>query len=648
MSRARWMSPLVLLLAALPIMLAAEALPEKAPDGAKVASPAAVAWLKDVATYKRLVTDLAAPAMEGRGPGTIGIDKARDYLVNEFKQLGLAPAFKSANGEASYIQAFEISAGINAKEQQLLVLDKDGKASLTPKAGEHYGARGFSGDGEVTAPAVFVGYGAVDAAQHYDSYASATKDAIKGKVVVAYRFEPTDEKGAPTLIKNGKPGTWGEASNLVNKAKWAAERGAAALIVVNPPSKDEGGRIPSVAETQGSASAIPVIQMSSEVLRHMLRSAGWGDESAAKQLEKDANEGHTKVKDIGDLKLTVKVKMERVKATIHNVAAVLPGSGKLKDEYIVIGGHYDHLGFGGMGSLSRSGKQEIHHGADDNASGTAAVVLTASRLAQQAKSASAPADRKSVLFALFTGEERGLLGSAHMLRKPEELGLKLEQMSVMLNMDMTGRMEGNKLVASGAGSGDRFEPIIQAIAKEINLHVATDTAGMGIGGSDHQSFHAKSIPAVHFFTGIHPDYHKPSDTADKVNSEGGTKVVDLVTGMTLKLWDGSEKIAFQKVRMAHPAAGGPRGSGAYLGIVPNYASLDAETGCAIDGTSAGSPAEAAGLKPDDVIIAWDKTPVKNLRDLTAVIAAAKPGQEVTLKVKRAEKEADIKVKLGTR
>jgi hypothetical protein len=641
----RLFAVLFVVLASMSLALGAEVLPEKPVTGD--VKPAALGWLKDVETYKRLVTDLASDPMEGRGPGTLGLDKARDYLVNEFKRLGFTPAFRDEHGQASFIQPFEISAGIHAKEQSLVVLGKDGKAALSPKAGEHFGPRGFSGDGEVTAPLVFVGYGAVDKERKYDSYAGLAKDELKGKIVVAYRFEPVDADGLPTLMATPRKGAWGEASSLVNKAKWAADHGAAALLVVDPPSQDKEGAIASVAQTQGPAASIPVIQMAPEVFRFMLREAGLGDESVARQWERDANDNHTRIKQLDPLKATVKVKMERKKATIHNIGAVLPGAGSLKDEYLVIGGHYDHLGFGDAGSLSRSNKAEIHHGADDNASGTAGVVLTAMRFAEHAKAKDAPANRRSILFVLFSGEERGLLGSAHMLRKPEELGIKLEQMVAMLNMDMTGRMEGNKLIASGSGSGDKFEAMIQAAAKDLNIHIASD-GGMGIGGSDHQSFHAKSIPAVHFFTGIHVDYHKPSDTADKINSEGGTKTVDLVCKIAQQLWGSQDKIAFQKVRVTHAASGGPRGGGAFLGIVPNYASIDADDGCVIDGTSAGSPAEAAGLKGDDVITAWDKKPVKNLRDLTAMIGESKPGQEITMKVIRAKKEVEIKVKLGTR
>lgn len=654
MIRPRSFPALMAVVACSSLALQAQLLPEitqsvavttTATANAKLASSEVLA--KDIERYKQLVIDLASPEMEGRGPGTLGLDKSRDYLVKEFEKIGLVPAFKASNGGSSFLQEFEISAGVAAKQQELVLLDKEGKTLLEPRLGEQYGARGFSGDGQVTASLVFVGYGVVNTHGGYDSFKTLEKDALKGKIAVAYRFEPVDQEGKPTLMLDARAGQWGEASSLVNKAKWAAERGAAALLVVDPPSQDKGGAMPSVAATQGQAASIPVIQIKPDVFRMILRSGGLGDESTAKQWEKEANAGETKAHVFEAVQAKVAVKMERVKATVHNVAGVLPGAGKLKDEYIVIGGHYDHLGFGDIGSLARGGLRQTHHGADDNASGTAGVVISAATLAEAAKAQGAPADRRSILFVLFTGEERGLLGSAHMLRKPEELGIKLEQMVVMLNLDMTGRMEGNKLIASGSGSGDQFEALMSEISKPLNLNVVS-SAGMGIGGSDHQSFHAKSIPAVHFFTGIHPDYHKPTDTADKINHEGGTKVAHLVSGMTLKMWDKTERMKFQTVRMAHPAAGGPRGGGAYLGIVPNYASMEATDGCLIDGTSNGSPAEKAGLKPDDKITSWNGKPVKNLHDLTALLAQSKAGDDIKVGLKRAGKDTEIQVKLGTR
>lgn len=630
------------------VTLSAEVASEKINSGdVAVVKSSSLDWSSDQATYKKLVIDLADPSMEGRGPGTQGIDKARDYLVSELKKIGLEPAFKSAKGEKSFLQEFEISAGIAAKEQELVLLDKAGKVILEPKLNEHFSARGFSGDGKASATLVFIGYGISDPHGAYDSFKTLEKDALKGKVAVAYRYEPVDEEGRPTLIEGAKAGQWGQASSLINKANWAAKHGAAALLVVDPPSQDAGGSMPSVAATQGSAATIPVIQIKPEIFRMMLRSNHLGDVSTAKQWEKEANAGETKVHVLSSVQAKLTVNMERVKATVHNIAGVLPGAGKLKDEYIVIGGHYDHLGFGDMGSLARDGLRQIHHGADDNASGTAGVIISAVALAQAAKASDAPQDRRTILFALFTGEERGLLGSAYMLRKPEEMGIKLEQIDFMLNMDMTGRMNGNKLIASGSGSGEQFEAIMAQAAKPLNLHVAS-SSGMGIGGSDHQSFHAKSIPAVHFFTGIHPDYHKPSDTADKINVEGGVKSAHLVTSIVMSQWGASERIKFQAVRMAHPAAGGPRGGGAYLGIVPNYASMDATDGCLIDGTSNGSPAAAAGLKPDDKITSWNGKAVKNLQDLTNMLRDSKAGDEITVGLQRSGKPVEIKIKLGTR
>jgi Zn-dependent M28 family amino/carboxypeptidase len=337
------------------------------------------------------------------------------------------------------------------------------------------------------------------------------------------------------------------------------------------------------------------------------------------------------------------VELTRAKATIHNVAGWLEGKGKLKDQVIVIGAHYDHLGHGGPGAIGKAAPDAIYHGADDNASGTAGVVLLARRFAALARDRDA--DRRSLLFVCFSGEERGLLGSQHMLAHIGELGIKHEQMVAMFNFDMIGRMKEDKVIVVGTGSGDLFEKLMKDAAAVTDVKAVS---GGAVGGSDHQSFHARKIPAVHFYTGVHPDYHKPSDTADKVNHEGGVKTVELAARMILPLWASDSKVAWQTVRMAHPAAGGPTGSGAYLGVIPRYADLDANDGAAIDGASPGSPAEAAGLKSDDVIVGWNDKSVKNLQELTDRLRESKPGQEIALKVKRGGMDVVIKVKLGTR
>ncbi|MEX2214717.1 MAG: M28 family peptidase [Phycisphaeraceae bacterium] len=630
-------------------LIAADKLPD-APDSplkSGVALPSEATFKAEVEAYRKLVTDLAAPEMEGRGPATKGLDLARDYLVAEFRKIDLQPAFRAA-GEAgpSFTQEFTISAGIRVKAQKLVLVDAEGKELRAPKSGEHYEARGFSGDGKGTAPAVFVGYGVYNKELGYNSFGD-DKELLKGKVAVAFRYEPVDGENKPILIPNGKAGQYGDASNLLSKAKWAAERGAIALVVVDPPTRDKGGRIPTAMETQsGGAGPIPVIQVTSDVLLTMLSEAGLGEASAVKKFESQANDAALAPTPMGKLHIKFEVDMERIKADIHNVAGIIPGLGELKDQYIVVGGHYDHLGHGGMGALGPSGDDKIYFGADDNASGTAGVVMIARHFATLAAAKEQPKDRRAMLFVCFSGEERGLLGSAHMLRQMDELGIKHEQIVAMINLDMVGRMQENKLFAMGVGSGDKLEGVLKEAVKNMNLKL--DMSANAAGGSDHQSFHAKNIPAIHFFTGVHRDYHKPSDTADKVNFEGGVKTVDLCTRIGAALWTSKEPIKYVQVRMAHAGAGGPRGSGAFLGIVPNYASIDAEDGCAIDGTSDGSPAAAAGLKADDVITAWDKTPVKNLRDLTAVLGASKPGQEIKLKIKRDGKEMELKVTLGTR
>lgn len=667
-SRFRFLSLALLLSAAsmLAVSAVADKLPETATKPAGVKSDEAIA--AELEQYRNYVTELAAPEMEGRGPGTAGLDKARDYIIAEYEKHGLKPAYLQPSGEGDptpgFMQEFEITVGAEPVKQSLALVQPDGSRILEGKAADTFSPRGYSGDGEFDGELVFVGYGIKSKEHEYDSYAGLDSAALKGKVAVAYRYEPLNDKGAPKWVENAHPGQWGPASNLIDKAKWAKAHGAAALVVVDPPSMQKEGPLPSTAETQGrpgQSADIPVVQIKPAVFRAMLRAHGEGEQSFARELQEHADKAAFKPITLKNVHIKGEVELEKRKAKVHNVAGYLPGWGKLKDEIIVIGAHYDHLGLGGAASLARGddrGKELIHHGADDNASGTAAVLMLTRWFHEWENSPSLPArneddlGRRTLLFVCFSAEERGLLGSAHMVKHPNETtidgesGIELSQISAMLNMDMVGRMKDKTLLCVGTGSGDRFDELIKKSAEGLDLKA--NVQGRSAGGSDHMSFQAKKIPAVHFYTGVHKDYHKPSDTAEKVNVEGAVQTCFLLAGIVQNYWQDATPIKFNTVRMAHPAAGGPRGSGAYLGVLPNYASLEAEDGCAIDGVSDGSPAAQAGLKADDVIVGWNKRTIKNLYDLTAAIRESKAGDEVNVKVKRDGKEIEIKVKLGTR
>ncbi len=303
--------------------------------------------------------------------------------------------------------------------------------------------------------------------------------------------------------------------------------------------------------------------------------------------------------------------------TGRNVIGVVPGSGS--DEAIVVGAHYDHLGTSDKG---------ICRGADDNASGTSVVLEVARRLASR------PAKR-AVVIAFFSGEEMGVLGSRAYVTKP---AVPLEKTVAMINLDMVGRL-GSKLIVFGVDSGDKFQEYLD----ESPLRIVTKADP--IGPSDHTSFYVKGVPAVHVFTGSHKDWHKPSDTPDKLNLEGMRLVAYEVERLARRIADAPERMAYRKVDGAAPLPGGPRPGGTpYLGLMPDYGFEG--KGVRLAGVAPGSPAEKAGLAEGDVILAMDGKECAEVKAYSALFFAKRPGDEVTLTVDRKGKATPVKVVLG--
>ena len=623
---------------------------------------------EDAAVFSALVGELAAPEMEGRGPGTAGLEKARDLIVARFAAAGLGPVVQS-HGEGNtalaqgsdrgnirgYTQPFTIDLGAQAREQSLALTI--GGGSPKDAAGE-FNAMGFSGDGAFSGPLVFAGYGIVDEARKYDSYRAAG-ERVKGAAVVVFRYEPMDEKGRSAWAGGGASGgrshedggtsmgPWSEAATLTAKAKWAAERGAAALLVVNPLSQDTSGggagSLRSTETTVGTAQPIPVLHITTGVFKQWLTAIGAEGEATLREYERRANTGDGSVdaaQGVGVLQgLTAQGRVEivRPQTTVHNVIGVLPGAGDLAGQVVVIGAHYDHLGYGEVGSLLPAAERGrvIHAGADDNASGTAGLVMLAERFARRVKQSSAPTSRRTLLFVAFSGEERGLLGSSHMVKNLGELGLAGERIVAMVNMDMIGRLEGDRLMVPGVSSGDRWVELLRRAAAGSGLKLQMDDKRIP-GASDHLIFQMQRIPAAAFFTGVHADYHKPSDTAEKINAPGAVRVLGVVEGLIRLLWTQPTPPAFTGQAMSGHAMASA-GHGAFLGIVPDYQSLHGSEGVLLSGAVPGSPAEQAGLQQGDRIVRWNERRIENIYTLTEVLAASKPGDTVKLGVKREDK-----------
>jgi hypothetical protein len=337
--------------------------------------------------------------------------------------------------------------------------------------------------------------------------------------------------------------------------------------------------------------------------------------------------------------LAVSVDIERKRATVNNVIGYLPGR---TDEYVIIGAHYDHLGLGDQSSLSPSQIGEVHHGADDNASGTAGLIELARLFAERRDSL-----ERGVLFMAFSGEEIGLLGSAYWAEHPT---LPLDKAAAMINMDMIGRIKDSKVYIGGVGTGSTLKPVVEAVAKHSGFKV--DYSDSGYSSSDHTSFVAKKIPVLFFFSGLHSDYHKPSDTWEKINGDSAAKLVDLISDVAANLIAADTRPEFIPVKSEKGSGGhsgdggGGGGYGPYFGSIPDFG--ENEFGVKFADVKPDSPAGKAGLKGGDILTQFGDKPIKNLYDFTYALRDSKVGDTVEVKVLRDGETVTAKVTLEAR
>jgi hypothetical protein len=319
--------------------------------------------------------------------------------------------------------------------------------------------------------------------------------------------------------------------------------------------------------------------------------------------------------------------------TGRNVVALLRGADPaLASEAVIIGAHYDHLGDGGQFSLAQ-GDRSIHNGADDNASGVAALLDVAGRLARGPKPA------RTIVFIAFSGEEMGLLGSAHYAAHP---AIPLERTRAMLNMDMVGRLGAGPLIVYGTDTAEEWSAAVERAASAEG--VAVRTGGDGFGASDQTSFYARDIPVLHFFTNTHEDYHRPSDDWEKVDAGGLVKVAGIVERVAREVAGRSGALTFRRSSAPPPRAASGGGYGAYLGSIPDFAPV--ERGVRLTGVRAGSPAEKAGIRTGDTIVAVDGETIKEAKDLSRKIANVVPGKSVSVTVYRDGKERTVSLEVG--
>jgi hypothetical protein len=574
----------------------------------------------DSVRYLDDIKVLAAPNMEGRGPGTSGLARASSYIEQRYKTLGLQPA-----GTNGYVQPFTVTTGAKLKSDNSLIV-VDGPTKQPLHINQDFEPISFSTSGSFAGPMVFVGYGASADEFQYDDYAGVD---VKDKIVVLLRYEPES-----FAAKSGNQGLT-QHSQLISKAINARNHGAKAVILVN--GKLAAGEEDLLLRFGGVSGpedvGILLLQVKNATADAWFKAAGKSLAEVQQQINSSGKPASFAFP--ATLQLSLTIDIEQTHARVDNVLAYLPGK---SDQYIIIGAHYDHLGRGDSNSLAPSQIGQIHPGADDNASGTAGV-LELARLFAPLKG---QLDR-GILFMNFSGEELGLLGSAYWVKHPT---MPLDHCVAMINMDMIGRIRDNKIFIGGVGTGSTFKPILEAAQKKTDFKIEYSPGGYA--ASDHTSFVAQKIPVLFFFSGLHADYHKPSDTWDKINAPSAALLLNMVADVMLQLAAAPQPPQFVVVEEKKPMGGisGGGGYGPYFGSIPDFAEV--KDGVRFSDVRPGSPAAKAGLKAGDILVQFGDKPIHNLYDFTDALRRSKVGQTVEVKVLRDGQPLTVSVTLEQR
>ncbi|HEY2907307.1 MAG TPA: M28 family peptidase [Vicinamibacterales bacterium] len=551
------------------------------------------------------VETLASPRLEGRLAGSNGERLAADYIVSELQKIGAKPL----PGQQDFREPFEFTAGTSDAGSSISVTHEP-PTGVVSGIVTQVRALSFSDNGDVTGPAVFVGYGIVVPESQgftYDSY--ATLD-VKDKVVVVLRYFPED---ADAKTK----GILARYADLRYKAMAARQHGATAMVVVTGPHSPNAGELaPMTFDTAIAGSGITAVSVTGGVADKLFEGVPDKPLAVAQKSLDDANP-HATGFSLPNTTVHVHAAVERERRTGHNVVAYLPATMPVTGvarPWVAIGAHYDHLGRGEAGNTlaDKDDAKKVHLGADDNASGSAAVLSIAGALAKQPR-------HRNVLIGFWSGEELGLLGSAAFAAAPP---LPLESLAAYLNFDMVGRMQDNKLTVQATGTSPAWAKLLERanVPAGFSLTVQEDP----YQPTDVSTFNSASVPSLTFFTGVHADYHKPSDTPDKIDYEDLDRVVDFAAAIVRKLEDAAEAPQFTKVEQTMQPGGGRAGARVYTGTIPDYSTE--VKGLLLSGVVGGGPAEAAGLRKGDVIVEIAGQTITNIYDYTYALDVLKIGQ----------------------
>ena len=634
---------------------------------------------------------LASDKLEGRRTGSPGANLAAEYIAREFSRYGLrrsigrdlpGMSILEADSPKRYMQEFPYVAGVGLGKNNLFLLKSGRGGDAAPaRVSEDWMPLGFSSSNKIdNTGVVFAGYGITASELKYDDYA-----ATNAKDMMAVVFSGTPDGDNPH-------GQFARAGEVRFKAAAAQAAGARALIIIASEPELKNDRLSRLTYDNAGEASIPIVVVSRQLAQQIVSPAKLSDyESVADSrtatrkpdpnslnegTETDIPQGSLLRLPIPKTTLSMVTDVVRREVSAWNVVGILDGSDPiLKNETIVIGAHYDHLGRGGEGSLApREG--DIHHGADDNASGVAGVLELARLFRTQGQR-----PRRTLVFIAFSGEEEGLLGSNYYVNHPI---VPLANTVAMINMDMIGRMKDNKLIVGGVGTAQEWRPVIAAAnaSERIKVAATPETSGEiaitstspassmgtgvpmvsgingrpivtralentfdltlnedGFGPSDHSSFYAKQVPVLFFWTGSHEDYHKPSDTADKINYDDEARILSLVSRVIRDIDSNDKRPAYTVAKSE--STGRSMGFRVYLGTIPNYA--DSSDGLLLDGVRDDSPASKAGIKAGDKIVKLAGRDVRNVYDYTAALGEMKAGQEYEVELMRGGERIKLKI-----
>ncbi len=567
---------------------------------------------------------LADDRLMGRYPGTAGIEYAAHYIAERFAEYGLKPitdttcqklALSSARCHPSYFQAFEFIGDVKLGDNNQLLI-KTGTTATTLTLKTDYLPLAFSDTDEVTGEVMFAGYGISAPDAHYDDYANLK---VNGKILLMLQAAPASDNPHSPLQRY---------ASLRHKLVVAREKGAKAVLFVTGLAQQNqlNELVKFQTDFDFKGSGIAAVSISRTVANQLLAAAGKNLAELQKTIDDSTKPNSFPIPAV---QLTLKTDVKNIHINTRNIIGYLPGK---TDKTLIIGAHYDHIGLGGTQSLDAKAGV-IHNGADDNASGVAAMLELAHYFSRQSEPLA-----HSLLFMAFTAEEFGLIGSKYYVNNPLK---PLKKTVAMLNLDMIGHSKENQLIVQGVGTTPVWAEILDKINHTYRFKLAKQKDGPG--PSDQSSFYHKKRPVLAFFTGVHDDYNRSTDDFWRLNYPTQQNIVKFIRDVVLEIEHRGEKLAFTKAESQHQRGKGRSKFKVTLGVVPDYAF--AGKGLHLDVVKENRPAHKAGLQNGDVIIQLGTVKLNNIYDYMAALGMFKPGNKVALVFVRDGKEITTEVLL---